>query len=55
VLEIAGDGLEFRVDDGWRSPSYGRRISTPFIHARKRTQPGDDVTAITLAVQPARA
>ena len=48
VLEISGDGLDFVVEDGWLSPSYGRRIPTPFVRARKRTSPGEDVTTIRL-------
>jgi hypothetical protein len=48
VLEIAGDGLEFGVAEGWLSPSYGRRSLTPFVRALRRTHPGEDVTTITL-------
>jgi hypothetical protein len=48
TLELAGEGLAFAVEEGWLSPSYGRRIPTPFVRARKRTLPGDDVTVVTL-------
>jgi hypothetical protein len=48
VLAIQCTELEFEVEAGWYSPSYGRRIATPFVRARKRTQAGDDVTTIVL-------
>ena len=52
-LEIRSDGLEFDVDEGSLSPSYGRREPTPFVRARRRTRPGEDVTAITLRASAA--
>jgi hypothetical protein len=50
ALEIASDGLRFEVDDGWMSPSYGRRLATPFVRARKRSRAGTDITLLTLNV-----
>jgi uncharacterized heparinase superfamily protein len=47
-LEIESAGLDFRSDEGWFSPSYGRRSPTPFVRARRRTRRGEDVTRITL-------
>jgi hypothetical protein len=55
TLEITVDGAELSVEDGWLSPSYGRRERAPFVRARKRSRPGDDVTALTLRVSPAGA
>jgi Heparinase II/III-like protein len=54
TLEITVDGAELSVEDGWLSPSYGRRERAPFVRARKRSRPGDDVTTLTLRVSPAR-
>jgi uncharacterized heparinase superfamily protein len=49
-LRIASEGLRFTVEDGWYSPSYGRRIRTPFLKARRPSVPGEDVTRISLTV-----
>jgi hypothetical protein len=54
-VEISGEGLEFRPEPGWYSPSYGVREPTTFLRARRQSQPGDDVTALTIRVQSARA
>ena len=48
VLEIEAAGLDFRIDEEWFSPSYGRRARTPFVRAHRRSAPGEDVTTITL-------
>jgi len=50
ALTILAEGLDFRVDDGWLAPSYGKRIQTPFVRARRRSRPGEDVTTIYLTV-----
>ena len=47
-VEISGEGLEFRAEPGWYSPSYGVRVPTTFLRARRRSRPGDDVTEITV-------
>jgi hypothetical protein len=49
-LEIASPGLEFTVEDGWYSPSYGRRVRAPFIRARRESLPRTDVTDLMLRV-----
>ena len=49
-LEIACAGLEFTIEPGWLSPSYGRRLATSFVRARRVTDPGEDATEITLVV-----
>ncbi len=51
TLEVESDGLRFEVEDGWYSPSYGVRQATPFLRARRRAQPGTDLTAIVLKVR----
>jgi uncharacterized heparinase superfamily protein len=51
VLEVASDGVEFRVDDGWLSPSYGRREPAPFLRAHRRSRSGDDVTVFVLGAR----
>jgi hypothetical protein len=55
TLQIEVDGAELSVEDGWLSPSYGRRQRVPFVRARKRSRPGDDVTTLTLRVSAAGA
>jgi hypothetical protein len=47
-LRIASPQLELQIIDGWFSPSYGRRVATPFLRAYRRTQPGEDLTQITI-------
>ena len=48
VLELVAEGLVFEVEDGWVSPSYGRRVPASFVRARRRSRPGRDVTTIVL-------
>jgi Heparinase II/III-like protein/Heparinase II/III N-terminus len=48
LLEVRADGLDFSLEDGWYSPSYGVRVPTRFLRARRQSRPGDDVTDITL-------
>jgi hypothetical protein len=50
IVEIFGEDLEFEADDEWISPSYGRRIQTPFVRASKRSRPGQDVTTIRVRI-----
>jgi Heparinase II/III-like protein/Heparinase II/III N-terminus len=45
-VEIQGEGLDFRPEDGGYSPRYGVRESTTFLRARRRSRPGEDVTEI---------
>lgn len=47
-LEIEARGVEFEIDEGWLSPSYGRRVEVPFVRARRRSEPGEDVTEMVL-------
>lgn len=49
-LELACDAMEFYVEPRWLSPSYGCRVATPFVRARRFTNEGEDVTEITLSV-----
>jgi uncharacterized heparinase superfamily protein len=49
-LEVTADGLDFRHEDGWYSPSYGVRVPTTFLRARRRSRPGEDVTELSLRV-----
>ena len=51
TLDFDAPGLEFRVEDGWLSPSYGRRIPAPFLRVSKRSRPPDDVTQIRLSIR----
>jgi hypothetical protein len=48
ALAVEAVGVQFRVDDGWLSPSYGRRIRTPFLRATARSSPGEHVTRLVL-------
>jgi hypothetical protein len=47
-LEVRADGLDFSLEDGWYSPSYGVRVPTKFLRARKQSRPQEDVTDIVL-------
>jgi hypothetical protein len=47
-VEISAGGLDFRPEAGWYSPSYGVRVPTTFLRARRRSRPGDDVTEIVV-------
>ncbi len=54
ILELEADEVAFSVDQGWLSPSYGRRLPTPFVRARRRGRPGDEVTVFTIRVHTVR-
>jgi hypothetical protein len=47
-LEIRADGLEFRAEYGWHSPSYGIRVPTTFLRARRPARAGRDVQELVL-------
>jgi hypothetical protein len=49
-LEIEAPGVEMFVEQGWMSPSYGRREVVPFVRALKRSGQGGDLTEISLRV-----
>jgi hypothetical protein len=51
LVDISADGLDFALEDGWYSPSYGVRVPTKFLRSRRRSRPGDDVTEIVLRVK----
>jgi hypothetical protein len=48
LVDIRADGLDFALEDGWYSPSYGVRVPTRFLRARRRSQAGEDVTDIVI-------
>jgi len=52
-IEVTADGLEFRPEPGWYSPRYGVRQPVTFLRARRRSRPGDDVTALRIRLQSA--
>ena len=47
-VEIEADGLDFRPEHGAYSPRYGVRVPATFLRARRRSQPGSDVTEIVI-------
>jgi Heparinase II/III-like protein/Heparinase II/III N-terminus len=49
-LEIECREAEFEVTEGWLSPSYGVRVPTPLVRARRESLSGTDVTELTLRV-----
>jgi uncharacterized heparinase superfamily protein len=49
-LELRSSELELSVEEGWCSPSYGRRLPVPFLCAERRSAPGRDVTELTLRI-----
>ena len=48
ALAVDAAGAQFRIDDGWLSPSYGRRVRTPFLRATARSSRGEHVTRFVL-------
>jgi hypothetical protein len=50
VLEVHAEGLDFRAEDGWHSPSYGVRVPTKFLRARRPARAGPDVQELVLRV-----
>jgi len=48
-LLITAAGLDFVVEEGWYSPSYGVRQRTAFVRARRRAHDGVDVQEIVLS------
>jgi hypothetical protein len=46
ALDVQAEGLEFRREDGWHSPSYGVRVPTTFLRARRRARRGRDVQVL---------
>jgi hypothetical protein len=48
TLTVQAGGVTFAVEEGWLSPRYGVREPTPFLRARRRARPGEDVTRFTL-------
>jgi hypothetical protein len=48
LLEVEAPGLEFFVEPSFFSPSYGVRVETPFLKARRQGQAGEDVTTFRL-------
>ncbi|MGH2921083.1 MAG: heparinase II/III domain-containing protein, partial [Gaiellaceae bacterium] len=49
-LDVQADGLDFRLEDGWHSPSYGIRVPTKFLRARRPARAGTDVQELRLRV-----
>jgi hypothetical protein len=47
-VEISANGLDFRAEAGWYSPSYGVRVPATFLRARRRSRGGEDVTEIVV-------
>ncbi len=47
-VEVKAQGLEFRSEPGWYSPSYGVREPMTFLRARRRSRPGEDTTDLVL-------
>jgi hypothetical protein len=50
LVEVAGEGLEFRPEPGWYSPRYGVREPTTFLRARRPSRAGEDVTELVVRV-----
>lgn len=47
VLMAADAPLDWRVEDGWHSPGYGRRVPTTYVRARGRSAPGEHRVAFS--------
>ncbi len=51
ALEFEAAGVEFAIEPGWVSPSYGVRVAVPFVRGRRRSAAGEDVTEIVLRIR----
>lgn len=49
-LEIEAADATLTVENGWLSPSYGVRIASPVIRARRTARSEEDITRFTLTV-----
>jgi hypothetical protein len=47
-VRLSGEGLAWRVDDGWHSPGYGRRVPTAFVRATGRSAAGEHRVAFAI-------
>jgi hypothetical protein len=47
-LDMHADGLDFRPEEGWHSPSYGVRVPTTFLRARRPARAGRDEQTLVL-------
>jgi hypothetical protein len=47
-LDVQADGLDFRPEDGWHSPSYGVRVPATFLRARRPARRGRDEQTLVL-------
>jgi hypothetical protein len=54
-LEIECPEADLEIAKGWLSPSYGVRVPTPLVRARRQSRPGKDVTELTLHIVSRRA
>lgn len=50
-LTIDAAGVDFRVEPGWYSPSFGVRARVPVIRGSKRSRPGVETTELRLAAE----
>ena len=55
TLRIEAEGVEFEVEDGWYSPSYGIREARPILRAHGTSRPGPDETVFRLRILPPSA
>lgn len=51
TLIVSAEGVELSLEPGWFSPRYGVRLPTPFLRARRRSEPGTDTTEFVLSVE----
>jgi hypothetical protein len=49
-LRIESDGATLAVEQGWIAPSYGVRIATPVVRARRVARSDEEITCFTLTV-----
>jgi len=51
-LQVEAEGAELFVESGWLSPSYGVRVPTQVLRARRIAESDEDTTRFTLRARP---
>ena len=49
-LSIAAPGVDFRVEEGWYSPAYGRKDPRPLLVGTRTSRQGHDLTELCLDI-----
>jgi hypothetical protein len=47
-VDVHAEGVDFRPEEGWHSPSYGVRVPTTFLRARRAARAGRDEQTLVI-------